>query len=204
MLNAASYLLTPSRGLAVSSDLVTFTGPGSSKFAAAAVRITFPNLSVVQMNSQCRVLIVSRDETLLKTRELLFGAYFRVTGVGRVTEAVAQLALTYFDLVVLCHSLRSDECERIAKLAHDHAHPAKILALRPMSDFGEDRAWADDEIGVDAGPYGLLLRAAQILDFRILSRAKSRSGIGLIAKLQDPKSSPHQVVAAGRRRHLSE
>ncbi len=155
------------------------------------------------MNSQSRVLIVSRDEMLLKTRELIFGAYFQVTAVGRLTEAVAQLASSYFDLVVLCHSLRSDECERIAKLAHDHAHPAKVLALRPMSDSAEERAWADDEIGVDAGPYGLLLRAAKMLDFRILSRAKSRPDIGLITKLQDPKSSPHHAEAAGRRRHLS-
>jgi hypothetical protein len=161
--------------------------------ALTNICITFPDMSVVQMNSQCRVLIVSRDEMLLKTRELIFGAYFQVTGVGRLTEAVAQLASTHFDLVVLCHSLRNDECERIAKLARDHAHPAKILALKPMTDYGEERAWADDEIGVDAGPYGLLLKAAQMLDFRILSRAKPRADEHLGTTLQgsiQAKKSP--------------
>jgi hypothetical protein len=136
------------------------------------------------MNSKCRVLIVSRDEMLLRTRELIFGAYFHVTGVGRLTEAVARLASSRFDLIVLCHSLRDEECERIARLAHEQACSPKILALKPMTDFGNERAWADDEIGVDAGPYGLLLKAAQMLDFRILSRAKPRAGELLGASLQ--------------------
>ena len=65
-------------------------------------------------------------------------------------------------------------------------HLARILALKPMTDFGDERAWADDEIGVDAGPYGLLLKAAQMLDFRILSRAKLRAGELLGAPVQEP------------------
>ena len=125
---------------------------------------------------------------LLRTRELIFGAYFHVTGVGRPQEAVARLVSSHFDLVVLCHSLRDDESERIVKLAHEQAYSPKILALKPVTDFGDERAWADDEIGVDAGPYGLLLKAAQMLDFRILSRAKPRAGELLGASLQKATS----------------
>lgn len=123
---------------------------------------------------------------LLKTREMIFGAYFEVTAAGRATEAIARLASTYFDLVVLCHSLTENECERIAGIAHKHAHPARILALKPLTDFGDEKAWADDEIGVDAGPYGLLLKAAEMLDFRILSRARPRAGELLGAPVQEP------------------
>src|SRR5579863_7349960 len=128
------------------------------------------------MNLQLNVLIVSRDKMLLRTRELIFGAYFRVASAGRPTEAVAQLKSTHFDLVVLCHSLKDDECELLANLAHHHARPGKTLALKPMTDFGGERPWADAEIGVDAGPYGLLLKAAQMLNFRISSKAKVRPG----------------------------
>jgi len=126
------------------------------------------------MNSRCTVLLVSRDDMLLRTREMIFGAYFHVEAVGRPNEAASRLKLIHFDLVVLCHSLREDECEHLAELAHHQEVPAKTLALRPMTDCGEDRHWADEEIGVDAGPYGLLKKAAQMLDFRISSRAKPR------------------------------
>ncbi len=139
--------------------------------------LTFSSYEEPQMNSQLTVLIVSRDEMLLRTRELIFGAYFRVASAGRPTEAVAQLKSTHFDLVVLCHSLRDDECELLADLAHHHARPGKTLALKPITaDFAGERPWADDEIGVDAGPYGLLLKAAQMLNFRISSKAKVRHG----------------------------
>ena len=43
------------------------------------------------MKPEIRVLIVSRDEMLLRTRELMMGAYFHATGVGRPSEAKAQL-----------------------------------------------------------------------------------------------------------------
>ena len=145
-----------------------------------------PPENAVPRNPHCRVLIVSRDEMLLRTREMIFGAYFQVSAVGRVTEAVAKLTSNYFDLVVLCHSLRESECERIADLAHKHAHPARILALKPITDFGDERPWADDEVGVDAGPYGLLLKAAQMLDFRIMSRAKPRAGELLGSAVREP------------------
>lgn len=126
------------------------------------------------MNSQLNVLIVSRDEMLLRTRELIFGAYFRVATAGRPTEAVAHLKSTHFDLIVLCHSLRDDECELLANLTHHHAHPGRTLALKPITNLGDEKPWADGEIGVDAGPYGLLLKAAKMLNFQISSKAKVR------------------------------
>jgi hypothetical protein len=148
------------------------------------------------MNSQLSVLIVSRDEMLLKTRELIFGAYFHVATAGRPTEAVPLLKSTHFDLVVLCHSLRDDECELLADLAHHHARPGKTLALKPITDFGDERPWADDEIGVDAGPYGLLLKAARMLDFRILNKSKTRAG-SLRASRQDSDLDVAPVVLSG-------
>ena len=155
------------------------------------------------MNSQLSVLIVSRDEMLLRTRELIFGAYFRVATAGRPTEAVPQLKSTHFDLVVLCHSLRDDEGKLLADLAHHHARPGKTLALKPITNFGDERPWADDEIGVDAGPYGLLLKAAQMLNFRISSKAKVRPG-SQDARGQDSDLGEESVTTLsghGRREH---
>jgi hypothetical protein len=124
------------------------------------------------MKSNARVLIVSRDEALLRTRELIIGAYFNTIGVGTPSEAKAQLRTERFHLMVLCHSLRSNEAENLAELAHRQEPPAKVLALRPRTDIGEPRPWADEVIGVDAGPFALLVKSADILNFRIRSKAK--------------------------------
>jgi hypothetical protein len=43
------------------------------------------------MNSHARVLVVSRDEMLLRTREMILGTFFVVKGAGRFPEALAAL-----------------------------------------------------------------------------------------------------------------
>jgi len=126
------------------------------------------------MKPEIRVLIVSRDEMLLRTRELIIGAYFHATGVGRPSEAAAQLKAMRFDLVVLCHSLRNEEGEVLANLAHRQQPPAKVLALGPRTEGIEKLPWADDQLGVDAGPFGLLLKSAEMVNFKI--KSKSRAG----------------------------
>jgi hypothetical protein len=125
------------------------------------------------MKPEIRVLIVSRDEMLLRTRELIIGAYFHATGVGRPSEAKAQLQAVHFDLLVVCHSLRSEEGEVLADLAHHQEPPAKVLALAPRTEGGERKPWAHDQIGVDAGSFGLLMKSADMVNFKIKNKAKA-------------------------------
>jgi hypothetical protein len=124
------------------------------------------------MKPEIRVLIVSRDEMLLRTRELIIGAYFNVTGVGRLSEATAQLRAMRFDLLVLCRSLRDEEGEILANLAHGQQPPAKVLALGSRTEGMERKPWADEQIGVDAGPFGLLAKTAEMVNFKIKSKAR--------------------------------
>lgn len=124
------------------------------------------------MKPEIRVLIVSRDEMLLRTRELIIGAYFHATGAGRPSEAKAQLQAMQFDLMILCHSLRDDENQMLANLAHQQRPAAKVLALGPRTDGAERKIWADEQIGVDAGPFGLLMKSAKMVNYRIKSKAK--------------------------------
>jgi DNA-binding response OmpR family regulator len=125
------------------------------------------------MKPEIRVLIVSRDEMLLRTRELMMGAYFHATGVGRPSEAKAQLQAMHFDLIVLCHSLRCDEGKVLADIAHRQQPPGKVLALGARTENSEQKSWADDQIGVDAGPFGLLVKSASMVNFKIKSKAKT-------------------------------
>jgi DNA-binding response OmpR family regulator len=124
------------------------------------------------MNSHARILVVGRDEMLLRTREMILGAFFAVQGAGRFTEARALLTKDYFDLIVLCHSLTEDECERLAGMARDHTHRPLILAMS-ASSRGNIKPWADKQLGVDAGPYGLVKKCAEMVGFVLKSKARA-------------------------------
>ena len=126
------------------------------------------------MNSKPNVLVVSRDEMLLRTRTMILGAFFDVQGAGRPSEARALIQGTMFDLVVLCHSLTNEECVDLVQLTHDQNPRPKILAMN-----GSDRSpkpWADKQLGVDAGPYGLVKKCAEMLGYVLKSKARAAQG----------------------------
>jgi DNA-binding NtrC family response regulator len=124
------------------------------------------------MNSHARVLVVGRDEMLLRTREMILGAFFVVQGAGRLPEAVTAMTGSKFDLVVLCHSLTVDECEGLAFLAQQHTPRPLILAMNPSSRT-ESKTWADEQLGVDAGPYALVKKCAAMLGYVLKSKARA-------------------------------
>lgn len=124
------------------------------------------------MNSHARVLVVSRDEMLLRSREMILGAFFAVRGAGRFVEARTLLASNNFDLIILCHSLTLDECERLAAMARERAPRCQVLAMS-ASSRGNMKPWADKQLGVDAGPYGLLKKCAEMLGFVMKSKART-------------------------------
>jgi DNA-binding response OmpR family regulator len=124
------------------------------------------------MNSHARVLVVSRDEMLLRTREMILGAFFAVRGAGRFSEARALLINNTFDLIVLCHSLTQDECEQLAVIAHELTPRPLILAMS-ASSRANIKPWADKQLGVDAGPYGLVKKCAEMLGFVLKSKARA-------------------------------
>jgi CheY-like chemotaxis protein len=124
------------------------------------------------MNSHARVLVVGRDEMLLRTREMILGAFFVVQGAGRFPEAVAAMRRGRFDLIVLCHSLTGDECEALALLAQEQTPRSLILAMSASSQKSV-RPWADKQLGVDAGPYALVKKCAEMLGYVLKSKAKA-------------------------------
>lgn len=124
------------------------------------------------MNSHARVLVVSRDEMLLRTREMILGTFFVVRGAGRFSEAKTLLNSHSFDLIVLCHSLTPDECERLAILARAQ-NPRPLILAMSASSRAANRPWADKQLGVDEGPYGLLKKCAEMLGYALKSKARA-------------------------------
>jgi DNA-binding NtrC family response regulator len=135
------------------------------------------------MNSNARVLVVGRDEMLLRTRLMILGAFFEVKGAGRSSEAVPLIQNDAFDLVVLCHSLTNAECEQLAALAHDQNPRTRILAMSASGNAS--KPWADKQLGVDAGPYGLLKKCAAMLGLVLKNRAKTAQVEGPLTPVSD-------------------
>lgn len=124
------------------------------------------------MNSHARVLVVSRDEMLLRSRQMILGAFFHVEGAGRFTEARTMLNGKTYELVVLCHSLTSNECEQLSALARKQNPRPQILAMSASSRISV-KPWADKQLGVDAGPYGLVKKCAEMVGFVLKSKART-------------------------------
>ena len=123
------------------------------------------------MKSAATILVVSPDESLLRTREWILGTYFAVKAAGRFSEAIAMAMNFDFDLVVLCHSLPDDECNQLA-IAAQRRHPStQILALDGAGPF-RSKPWSNQRVGVDAGPFGLVKKCAQMLGYPLKSKAK--------------------------------
>jgi DNA-binding NtrC family response regulator len=124
------------------------------------------------MNSNARVLVVSRDEMVLRTRVMILGAFFQVEGAGRVGEAAALMNANNFDLVVVCHSISGDDSERLVKLAHEK-NPRPLILATTASSRATVQPWADKQLGVDAGPYGLVKKCAEMLGYTLKSKARA-------------------------------
>jgi hypothetical protein len=124
------------------------------------------------MKEGSHVLVFSRDQMLLQTRELIPGTLFQVQGAGRIQEAEALIAKNSFDLIVLCHSLSPSDRERVAALIEQQSPQPRLLFLRAAGTLPPD-AGSDALLMLEASPYGLLKKAAEILGVDM--KAKSHS-----------------------------
>jgi CheY-like chemotaxis protein len=139
------------------------------------------------MNVGPHVLVVSRDEMLLQTRQLILGTFFQVNGAGRMQEVQALMASKKFDLIVLCYSLSNTDCQRVCDLAACQTNRPQILMLRAAgSDLA--RPGADEELGAEAGPYGLLKKAAEMLAFDLKAKLPSAAAIRAW-RMEHPRST---------------
>jgi DNA-binding NtrC family response regulator len=114
------------------------------------------------MNAVGHVLVVSKDQMLLQTRQLILGAFFQVNGAGRVQEVESLLSRQAFDLIILCYSISDDERSHILNLVQGRTPRPRILNLK-ANGFETAPIEADQELTMEGGPYGLLKKTAQML-----------------------------------------
>ena len=113
------------------------------------------------MNPQ--VLVVSRDQMLLHTRQLILGAFFEVKGAGRIREAEMLLSAHSFNLIILCYTLSASERQHLLALVADQKPRPRILILNPMGSPPEEPLLNQAELLTQAGPYLLLKKTAEMM-----------------------------------------
>jgi len=97
------------------------------------------------MPSPGSILIYGYDIDLLDTRRLVLEqAGFNVEVLTRLTDLEEMASAHEADLLILCHSLSSRECESALKLAHSGQRALKCLVL--VTGGPVCRLWEGDEL----------------------------------------------------------
>jgi hypothetical protein len=121
------------------------------------------------------MLCFGHDALLNRTRRLIFEQYFDVTVADQLSEAAALLPEGRFALVVLCYSLRDEECRAMVERVHRESPETNILILAEGRERLELRA--GDAAYLSRGPAELLRKAASMAGVPV-DPAKQTGGSG--------------------------
>lgn len=103
--------------------------------------------------SRFRVLCVSHDPGLLRTREMVLRSRYEAVAVADI-EQLETLPKFHFDVIVLCHTLATEECDRAVSICRTRWPGARILALTVERSSCE--RFADEFVHSLDGPAMLL------------------------------------------------
>jgi len=116
------------------------------------------------MHMATRILTFGHDPSLLRTREMLLSRDgFEVVSATEGAEATRLFSEQHVDLLILCHTLREQECESMLSLTHTPGHETKALVLRtPTSSFID--AGTHPVMCIIDGPSSLLATVHHLTD----------------------------------------
>jgi len=108
-----------------------------------------------------RILSVSYDSTLLKTRQLLLEARgYKVTSVNGFTRAIAECRNTGYDLLILGHSVPLADKLALIKESQQHSWAPILALLRPSES---DVEGASRSLEASYAPDALVLVVQELL-----------------------------------------
>jgi CheY-like chemotaxis protein len=103
--------------------------------------------------SQTLVLSIGSQLAVLDTRELILrSAGYIVVSAISIEEAVRFFQDGDFDLIVLCHTLPTKECERLTSLIRASGSRIPIVSVSGTAG-GEQNAFADATVDQDSGRF---------------------------------------------------
>lgn len=118
------------------------------------------------MLSKPCILLYGHDDHLLETRKwVLEPLGFSVRTVGSLPALNETILAHKIDILILCHSLSSEECERALEVAHTHAPEIKAVVLTGNDTTCARGAGPEDSV-LDTwdGPKALVETVRQLTD----------------------------------------
>ena len=96
--------------------------------------------------AMCTILAVGQDEDLLHTRSAVLRKCNAGATTARASEAIEILKAERFDLVVLCHTLSTEDRNTLVLLAHQQPSDIRVLEILNPTKQSWDRisSGADD------------------------------------------------------------
>jgi CheY-like chemotaxis protein len=108
------------------------------------------------------ILVVGNDEVLLSTRASVLASMKANVVKASPEDALSELIKHEFDLAVLCHTMQVEESVRVAKVAHQVKHPARVIQVKGMTASRAGYADIPADAFSDTDPE-LLIHKAKLL-----------------------------------------
>lgn len=108
---------------------------------------------MISRRPHLRVLCISRDQRLLETRQLVLITRYQATCVHNPEEIQDIPEHEAFDVLLLCHTLSQEECQRSADIARKRWPAIKVVAI--WLGWPKSLEFADVPVSATEGPNSL-------------------------------------------------
>jgi DNA-binding NtrC family response regulator len=109
------------------------------------------------------ILLIGEDAMLLDTRAAVLGKIGVEVICSNTASALTMQAARECEVVVLCHSLREDECAAITETLHQRWPRTRVLLMIAQRDWGSAEAKAAVDSVSSADPQRLIGKATELL-----------------------------------------
>jgi DNA-binding response OmpR family regulator len=110
----------------------------------------------------CTILAIGQDEELLNTRSAVLRKCNAGVITARPSEATEILKAGHFDLVVLCHTLSTEDMQKLVLLAHQQASDIQVLEILKASEPRWERARSGADDMASSNPASLVAKVTEM------------------------------------------
>jgi CheY-like chemotaxis protein len=110
----------------------------------------------------CTILAIGQDEELLYTRSAVLRKCNAGVITARPSEAIEILKAGCFDLVVLCHTLSTEDRKRLVLLAHQQASSIQVLEVLRATEPSWEHAFSGADEMAPSNPERLIAKVIEM------------------------------------------
>jgi DNA-binding NtrC family response regulator len=111
----------------------------------------------------CTILAIGQDADLLSTRSAVLRRCYARVVAAHVSEARKLLKAERFDLVVLCHTVSSQEMNELVLLARRQASDSQVLEILKATEIEGGRVPSDADDVAASRPETMIAKVREML-----------------------------------------